>query len=170
MLRDRLVCGVHDEGLQRRLLAEPSLTLKKAQEMALAYESAQIGIKELRCSEPPVEVGLVSTSRGRRSGTYRSREAHGDQIKKKGHIERACRLKASNNDSAKQLASVSHSVVAKTFDKQKGINIVAPRQVDMLATRKLQEDNCTTVWLNDVACKVEVDSGSAFRLISEDTF
>ncbi|KFD72871.1 hypothetical protein M514_14775 [Trichuris suis] len=187
MLRDRLMCGVHDEGLQRRLLAEPSLTLKKAQEMALAYESAQIGIKELRCSEPPVEVGLVSTSCGRRSGTYRSREAHGDQIKfcyrckgchaqwncqfknvdcrfcrKKGHIERACRLKASNNDSAKQLASVSHSVVAKTFDKQKGINIVAPRQVDMLATRKLQEDNCTTVWLNDVACKVEVDSGSAF--------
>ncbi|KFD56691.1 hypothetical protein M513_02367 [Trichuris suis] len=127
MLRDRLVCGVHDEGLQRRLLAEPSLTLKNAQQMAIAYESAQIGIKELRCSEPPVEVGLVSTSRGRRSGTYGSREAHGDQIKscyrckgchaqwncqfknadcrfcgKKGHIERACRLKPQGTTGFKQ--------------------------------------------------------------------
>ncbi|KFD66891.1 hypothetical protein M514_21035 [Trichuris suis] len=154
MLRDRLVCGVHDEGLQRRLLAEPSLTLKNAQQMAIAYESAQIGIKELRCSEPPVEVGLVSTSRGRRSGTYGSREAHGDQIKscyrckgchaqwncqfknvdcrfcgKKGTLNalvvwRRKGLQASNNDSATQRASVSHSAVAALADIVRLSNVV----------------------------------------------
>ena len=30
MLRDRLVCGVRDIRIQRRLLAEPKLTLKRA--------------------------------------------------------------------------------------------------------------------------------------------
>ena len=34
MLRDRLVCGINNEKIQRRLLAEPDLTLKKAEEIA----------------------------------------------------------------------------------------------------------------------------------------
>ncbi|XP_060520647.1 uncharacterized protein LOC132698531 [Cylas formicarius] len=40
MLRDRLVCGVRDDGLQRRLLAEENITFKKAHDMCLAYEVA----------------------------------------------------------------------------------------------------------------------------------
>ena len=41
MLRDRLVVGVNDVVLQRRLLAEPRLTLKKkATEIAMAHETA----------------------------------------------------------------------------------------------------------------------------------
>ena len=35
MLRDRLVCGINDKQIQRRLLAESSLDFKKA--MKLAY-------------------------------------------------------------------------------------------------------------------------------------
>ncbi|KFD67939.1 hypothetical protein M514_19816 [Trichuris suis] len=98
MLRNCLMCGVHDEGLQRRLLAGPSLTLKNAQQMAMASESAQTGIKELLFPDPPLEVGLISTSRGRRSGTYGSREAHGDQTKScyrfKGcHAQWKCQFK-----------------------------------------------------------------------------
>ena len=40
MLRDRLVCGTNNKGLQRRLLLEPGLTFDKAIEMALAAEAA----------------------------------------------------------------------------------------------------------------------------------
>ncbi|KAJ8926275.1 hypothetical protein NQ314_021370 [Rhamnusium bicolor] len=39
-LRDRLVCGVIEEALQRRLLTEPELTFDKAQKQAIAYETA----------------------------------------------------------------------------------------------------------------------------------
>ena len=39
MLRDRLVCGIHDIRIQRRLLAEPNLTFKKAMELAIALET-----------------------------------------------------------------------------------------------------------------------------------
>ncbi|KAL1438367.1 hypothetical protein MTO96_048156 [Rhipicephalus appendiculatus] len=40
MLLDRLVCGVRDEALQRRLLAETALDFKKAYEKAVAAEYA----------------------------------------------------------------------------------------------------------------------------------
>ena len=39
-LRDRLVCGLHNELIQKRLLSEPSLSLAKATEIALAMEAA----------------------------------------------------------------------------------------------------------------------------------
>ena len=38
MLRDRLVCGVRDIRVQRWLLAEPKLTLKRVLDLALAIE------------------------------------------------------------------------------------------------------------------------------------
>ncbi len=41
MLQDRLVCGINEGHLQRRLLAEPKLTFEKAFELAQAYESAE---------------------------------------------------------------------------------------------------------------------------------
>ena len=40
MLRDRLVCGVGDQSIQKKLLAEDNLTLKKAADIALAMETA----------------------------------------------------------------------------------------------------------------------------------
>ena len=40
MLRDRLVCGVNDELIQRRLLSERGLTYERALEIALAIETA----------------------------------------------------------------------------------------------------------------------------------
>ena len=39
MLRDRLVCGVNNESIQRRLFAEPDSTFKKAVDIALAEEA-----------------------------------------------------------------------------------------------------------------------------------
>ena len=40
MLRDRLVCGINDEHIQRRLLAEHSLDFKKALKIATSMETA----------------------------------------------------------------------------------------------------------------------------------
>ena len=41
--RDHVVCGIADDRLQRRLLVEPELTLKKAVELAQAQETADQG-------------------------------------------------------------------------------------------------------------------------------
>ena len=40
-LRDRLVCGLHNEAIQLRLLAEADLTYAKAMEMAQGLEAAE---------------------------------------------------------------------------------------------------------------------------------
>ena len=48
MLRDRLVCGIKDEHIQRRLLAEPNLAFKKAQDIAQALESADRNTADLQ--------------------------------------------------------------------------------------------------------------------------
>lgn len=50
MLRDRVVCGIHNKAVQRRLLQEPSLTFEKALEMALAAETADRDSRRLRGS------------------------------------------------------------------------------------------------------------------------
>ena len=48
MLRDRLVCGVNHQAIQKRLLAEKNLTLEKALETALAIEAADNDVKQLQ--------------------------------------------------------------------------------------------------------------------------
>ena len=48
MLRDRLVCGIHDIRIQHRLLAEPNLTFKKALELAIALETVDRDTKDLQ--------------------------------------------------------------------------------------------------------------------------
>lgn len=40
MLKNRLVCGVGDQGIQRKLLVEDGLTMKRATDIALAMETA----------------------------------------------------------------------------------------------------------------------------------
>ena len=53
MIRDRLVCGINHEGIQRKLLAEKSLDFDKAYALALSIElaAAERDSKDLR--NPP---------------------------------------------------------------------------------------------------------------------
>ena len=48
MLRDRLVCGINDESIQRRLLAETALTFKKALELAQGMETVAKNVREMQ--------------------------------------------------------------------------------------------------------------------------
>ena len=107
MLRDRLVCGVDDLRIQRRLLAEPQLTFDKAFEIAMASESAEKNVKDLQSGAQLTDspVNKLST---RHSATQKSCYRCGDKHKaadcrfrtaecrkcgKKGHIARACKSK-----------------------------------------------------------------------------
>ncbi len=48
MLRDRLVCGVNHDRIQRNLLSESKLTYAKAYELAVAIETAERDTKDLK--------------------------------------------------------------------------------------------------------------------------
>ena len=50
-LRDRLVCGLKNEGVQKRLLTYSELTLAKAVEVAQSMEAAERDTQEMKSSE-----------------------------------------------------------------------------------------------------------------------
>ena len=58
MLRDRLMCGVRDIRVQRRLLAEDKLTFKKAFDLAQGSELADKHAKDLHKQPPPTSFGV----------------------------------------------------------------------------------------------------------------
>ena len=70
ILRDRLVCGVQDIRIQRRLLAEPKLTLQRAFDLALAIEAAEKDASEIQkwdSQEGATPLNKVDTKDGRGS-------------------------------------------------------------------------------------------------------
>ena len=91
MLRDRLVCGISDDRIQRRLLSESTLKFDKAWEIARAMELAAQNAKDIQQhtsdGRPPIpqqeqthKVGSVKPQgRGRgRQQTYTYSQAEGE--------------------------------------------------------------------------------------------
>ena len=54
-LRDRFVCGLRNEAIQKKLLSVDKLTYEKALEIALAMESASKDVLELQNKQIPVQ-------------------------------------------------------------------------------------------------------------------
>ena len=55
MIHDRLVCGISEETIKKRLLAESKLTYKKAVELALELETADKNVKLLRNNQKELD-------------------------------------------------------------------------------------------------------------------
>ena len=55
MLRDRLVCGIANAAVQKRLLTEPELTFTKAVTIAQVVELAEKGSRELQSVRDPLK-------------------------------------------------------------------------------------------------------------------
>ena len=110
MLRDRLVCGINEARLQRRLLAEPTLTFEKAMGLATAWESAEKNAQHLQPTTitPGETVHTVrknqesEAARRQRDECYRCGGRHNAETcnfrdaecfgcGKRGHLARMCR-------------------------------------------------------------------------------
>ena len=116
MIRDRLVCGVNDDVIQKRLLAEATLTYAKAVQLVKGLETADKNVKLLKNSKreqegasgssPSIAVHQVGKGRGNptvtcfRCGTpghavprcRMAKDVVCRQCGKAGHIQRACEL------------------------------------------------------------------------------
>ena len=89
MLRDRLVCGVNDEVIQKRLLLETDITLKNIEKVALAMESATNNARTTGGGEPLKQESVhkmdKSYKKPARSTCYRCGS--------KDHTAASCRFK-----------------------------------------------------------------------------
>ena len=90
-LRDRLVCGLQNEQIQRGLLSEADLDLEKAVKRATAMDVAQSQAQAMKAPQQVVE--RVDTTPGR--AVARSAGARCSRCGNSGHRESECRFKNS---------------------------------------------------------------------------
>ena len=104
-LRDRLVCGINEDAIQRRLLSEKKLTFDKALEIAISMEVAKQNVSELQSTIQPQQVDvhkMTTQPPSAIASCYRCKGTHQPEkckfrtagchtCGKLGHIQRACR-------------------------------------------------------------------------------
>ena len=116
VLRDRLVCGVKDERIQRRLLGEVDLSFAKAFQIAPSVESANKHANELQASVPasvPPSVNVIGSrpkEKAKRvvecyrcggnhyASSCRFKGTVCSQCNKCGHLAKVCRSVSHNRD------------------------------------------------------------------------
>ena len=122
MLRDRLVCGINNKKIQRRLLAERELTLKKAEEIALGEELTAKHVVDIQSETTPSSVNQVDAQdkngtkdkKDRRpdSECYRCGEKHEAsacrfkdaqcfKCGRRGHLAKVCRGEKNSKKTSK---------------------------------------------------------------------
>ena len=185
-LRDRLVCGLQHESIQKRLLAEPDLTLKRATELALGMEAADRNAKSLKILEGSVQKLNVRqpalnapcyrcgrTNHAAKDCRFRDAECH--YCKKKGHIASACRARPPQKSAGKGqserkpmhrrakpqstrwVATGGSESEASDTEELKLFNVTDRR------SRSYQADFI----IENKQLRMEVDTGAAVSIISE---
>ncbi len=130
MICDRLVCGINDQRIQRRLRQEPDLTYQGAYKFAIAMETASKDVKDLQKPSTTHQPFIQKLEQPAKSHSPRNpiicHRCHGNHLAtvcrflqaicrscgKKGHLAKACRSKpvtAVNHKSTGQRKSYQQS-------------------------------------------------------------
>ncbi|CAC5392594.1 unnamed protein product [Mytilus coruscus] len=142
-LRDRLVCGLYSKTIQRKLLSESELDLKKAFEIAVGIEAAEKETNEFRN-----EVSTTHKVTMRLSECYR--------CGKSGHNADSCFIRIQDVTSAKEIGHIKENSGWEVF------TVKTCRTSD---NKELKLD----VKIEDVDYVMELDTGAAVSIIGEKT-
>jgi hypothetical protein len=185
MLRDRLVCGINNDSIQRRLLGEVTLTFKKALEIAHAMETAAINSKDIQAANASVPQGAVhrlfKDGRGKPMTSvecYRCGGAHlandcgfkdaaCHNCQKKGHIAKKCRgaKKPWKKEWESKPQMKTHHVQSEEPEEQCSFNMF---NIDLSGPRA--DPICATLHINGKELTMEVDTGASVSVISQTTY
>ncbi|XP_068140344.1 uncharacterized protein [Drosophila tropicalis] len=183
MLRDRFVCGMKDEGLQKSLLAEADLTIQRAMERATSSEAAAHSAWAMRnTAESTESIHEVQTNAIRPSRPNQHHQpcdgCGGAHLRKlcphrntvchachrAGHLQRVCR--AVRDQGRKAFNTSSGHASYRGPHKQKPNEEYSVHSILPLICPK----EIVTIIINKRKCQFEVDSGSAITMIDEAMF
>jgi len=189
-LRDRLVCGISQESIQKRLLSEADLTFKRAVEISVAMETAARDAVELRsgvklsvnkvtmAGKPKralqkVEMCYRCDRGGHKANQCRFKTEMCRKCNKVGHIQRACRsdvphIEKERQYKAQKMKSRNVHVVAQNSDEESDSGLAN------LEIYSLKNDLKQAIWLtpqvNGQTIRMELDTGSAVSVMSQHEF
>lgn len=187
MLRDRLVCGINDQRLQRRLLSESKLSFSQALEIAQAAESADRNAKELgkaagihavyrRTGSEPLDPPSAQTcyrcGGQHLSASCRFKSCVCHNCGKLGHLAKVCRSRKSQAEPKLQRGSPTYK------EKRR------PKEAHRLEEAGCEETTYSlfhtpgtqthpivvSLKLDQVETCMEVDTGASASIISEVTY
>lgn len=184
-IRDRLVCGLRSETIQKRLLTETNLTLEKSIDISTSMEMAAKEAQQLsgatqvhKLFTQPKKV--VTTGQlcyrcgkpGHQSNECWCKDLDCRSCGKKGHIERACRNKT------KTQTSKEHNMRKKSgFHKKKHVNQMEYEQDDessdsdevhvLSITGEDDDGYWVTPLLEKKPVRMQIDTGTRVSLVSE---
>ena len=192
-LRDRLVCRLHNELIQKRLLSEPDLSLAKASEIALAMEVAAKDTLELqgninkesevnkinKDSErvPKGKDDVKSKSQCYRCGgsTHESAECYFRyktcrKCGKLGHIQRVCRSGKSQNSTRRRRDENPNLHSFEVDDERDDDSLVASLEVNNVNHGVVGDVIWVKPKVNGHTLKMELDTGSAISTLPLETY
>ena len=182
MIHNRLVCGVNDDSIQKRLLTEgDKLSLTKAILIAQSYETAEKDATELlpqdANTQPVYRVQPAPTTGAHRKKCYRCAKA--------GHWPSACRFKNERCHNCNKVGHIKCACSAPPKSTPVG-------NVQLVSESDITNINSTTgvaheyplftltasqtppivipVKINDKQIQMELNTGAAVSLVSEGTY
>ena len=192
-LRDRLVCGLHNELIQKRLLSEPDLSLAKGSEIAFAMEAAAKDTLELqgninkesevnklnqgRETVPKGKDDVKSKPHCYRCGgsTHKSAECYFRsetcrKCEKLGHIQRVCRSGKSQNSIRRRRDENPNLHSFEVDDERDDDSLVASLEVNNINHGIAGDIIWVTPKVNGHTLKMELDTGSAISTLPLETY
>ena len=192
MLRDRLVCGIADTQIQRRLLAESKLTLKKATELALGMEAAVKNAQTLQSTPSRAiaqDESLHKVQSGHRKKVQKTSQAVCYRCGVTGHMAQACRHKSSKCHSCGKVGHLQKVCRSKPKKdaiqqgskaaRQQGINAVEScmtEEYQLYPIHTSQDSKSphnpyvVEIDLDEHPVKMEIDTGASVSIISSATY
>ena len=191
MLRDRIVCGINDVCIQRRLLAEPGLSLAKALELALALETADkdaLTLKGANSTGTQPVLSMQAKPRGKDNASInvtcyrcngkhmasvcRFKEAQCHSCGKKGHVSKACcGKKSTEKASCHHHKSQTFTMSELTDNPENPKDDTDDEFYNLFAIGSQSATPIQVeVTINQKPLTMELDTGASYSLISEHTY